>query len=447
MNHRFLFLLVCTCIFLKSYGQTFNETDSLRHELSIVHEDTTKVLLMREMAIALEYTYPDSAMNYANDALNLSREIKYSRGEAYALNEIGSILFLTGNYSMALEKFLSSLQIREALQDKHGIAVASCNIGLVYLEQNDYRAALNYFFKAKKIDEETNSEIGIMIDYNDIGDAYERMNLLDSALYFQNIAYQKALSIHDEEYIGPILTSLGNVQLKLKNYDLSLSYFKTSLPYAEKIRDLQNFSETYLGISNLYRSKNMNDSSAFYAKKAIAAAMGSYPIGVLEASNLLADIYIENHLSDSAIIYMQMAEAMNDTLFNQEKTRQLQTLTLNEQMRQQEIAQQKIREEEIRKHNLQNIGIIIFIITLFIAVMYLSRRHVPPKIVEFLGLLSLLLFFEFIYMFVYPWIAVKTNDIPVLVLVCSVIAASILVPIHKKIERWVKRKLAERRQA
>jgi hypothetical protein len=61
-------------------------------------------------------------------------------------------------------------------------------------------------------------------------------------------------------------------------------------------------------------------------------------------------------------------------------------------------------------------------------VLLLSKRKINPKTIEFLGFLTLLLLFEFISLFIDPFIGNITHHTPVLMLLISVIVASILVP-------------------
>ena len=53
-----------------------------------------------------------------------------------------------------------------------------------------------------------------------------------------------------------------------------------------------NTMDAYNGIANVYNAKNNFDSAIWYAKKALAEKItNAYPIGMLNAANLLAAIY------------------------------------------------------------------------------------------------------------------------------------------------------------
>jgi hypothetical protein len=64
--------------------------------------------------------------------------------------------------------------------------------------------------------------------------------------------------------------------------------------------------------------------------------------------------------------------------------------------------------------------------------------------VEFLGILSLLLFFEFITDLVYPYVSKLTSENPIWEMLCLVMLAALLEPVNFKLEHWVKMHLVHR---
>jgi hypothetical protein len=76
--------------------------------------------------------------------------------------------------------------------------------------------------------------------------------------------------------------------------------------------------------------------------------------------------------------------------------------------------------------------------------MYLNRKKVHPRYVEFTGILSLLLVFEYISIIIHPYIMEKTSHTPVLELLIFAVIAATLTPVHQRIERWWLRRLSRR---
>jgi len=119
-------------------------------------------------------------------------------------------------------------------------------------------------------------------------------------------------------------------------------------------------------------------------------------------------------------------------------------MTFQENVRQQEIAEQKKEDEEESKRNIQRGGIAVFIPLFFLFVLLLSRTKVKSRTVEFLAIVGLLLFFEFITDLLYPLISNWTNESPVWETLIFVIIAASLEPVSYRLEHWIKGKLVHK---
>src|SRR5215471_10973548 len=137
--------------------------------------------------------------------------------------------------------------------------------------------------------------------------------------------------------------------------------------------------------------------------------------------------------------------AAKDSLTSQEKQWKMQMLTFNEQLRQMDIAEQEKKDAEARKRNLQLVGIAIFIPSFFFFVLLLGRRKVKSRTVEFLGVVSLLFVFEFIVLLTHPYIAQWTHESQIWMLLILVTIAIFLVPLHHRLEKWMKERLAAKK--
>ena len=84
------------------------------------------------------------------------------------------------------------------------------------------------------------------------------------------------------------------------------------------------------------------------------------------------------------------------------------------------------------------IAITIFIITFFSAIILLSRQKRKHRLIEYLGIIGLLLLFEFIALFIHPYIAHWTHHTPIYMLIILVGVAAILSPLHHKLTHWIK---------
>jgi hypothetical protein len=194
-----------------------------------------------------------------------------------------------------------------------------------------------------------------------------------------------------------------------------------------------------------YHNINQNDSSAVYAKKAVAVvqntAFSNYSI---KPAKLLLDIYRTTNI-DSAFKYSEMYRIANDSLFSAKTIQQTQLMTFEDELRQQELASEKIKAEEQRWQNIQYALIAIGILTFIILFLLLSRSFITnSRLIEFLGIMALLIVFEFLNLLLHPFLEGVTNHTPLLMLLALVCIAALLIPLHRKVEKWSTAKLVEK---
>jgi len=120
-------------------------------------------------------------------------------------------------------------------------------------------------------------------------------------------------------------------------------------------------------------------------------------------------------------------------------------MTFDEQLRQQELVTGKIKAEEQRQQNIQFALIALGIIVFIILFLLFSRSIVANQtLISFFGVLGLLIVFEFINLLIHPWLASFTHESPVLMLLVLVLIASLLIPLHHRLEKWIKEKMTEK---
>jgi len=419
--------------------------DSLKKLIAAAKEDTAKVLLMFKLSHVYLNSKPDSAMLIVQQEMLLSRKANYLIGEARAVNIEGIVFDVAGNYPKALSCFLSALKINEKRNDRLRITVNLGNIGSVYSHEGDYRQSIQFQLKAKKMAELTHDEGSLATELISLGDSYEKLDILDSARVCTQQGYELALKQKDNDLIGIATNNLGNIYSKMHNPHIALEYYRTAIPYSIQAGDDDNMCETTLGMAKLFKQLNQPDSCLYYAKRSMAAGVhGGFTVRVFNASQFLTSYFKEQGRLDSAFHYQELSITAKDSLFSQEKTKEVQNLTFAERQRQEELAEQKLADEEASRKNLQLAGIAIFIPMFFLFVMYLSRHKAKPRTVEFLGILALLLVFEFVTLLVHPYIERWTHETPILTLLILVAIAAILVPLHHRTEHWVKSKLVHR---
>ena len=439
-------LLFITCLNVAaSFGQANrNELDSFKIMLLLAKSDTGRATALHYLSYSFTYTNPDSSMYYAQQGLKVSKAAGYLKGIVGALNDIGNTLSNSGNYTKSIEVFVEALQKSEELDDARVQSATLANIGEAYANQSDYRQAIAYAHRSLKMDIARHDSSFLVYDYLNLGDYHVKNQQPDSALVYGNQAYQLNLLVKDNEIMGAILSSLGDIQARLGNDDIAVPYFKKALASDEDLGNTTEQSSTLISMAELFKRTGAGDSAIYYLKKAYAKAReASFLNGMLKSSGLLAGLY-ENINSDSTLKYLKLNLAFKDSSFSAEKIKQVQSLTFGEQLRQQELAEERLKQAEEHRHNLQLLGIAAFIPLFFGVFLLLSKRTLHVTALRFFGLLGLLLLFEFVSLLIHPYIIKWTNHTPIFMLIILVAIASILVPTHHRLEKWINNKLGNK---
>jgi tetratricopeptide (TPR) repeat protein len=422
-----------------------NKFDILRQLLATTKKDTVKVNLLNQISLNFSEINPDSTLFYGNQALDLSKKIHYKEGEIFALLNTSFGFALSGNYSRALENSLEALKKSEAINKYQLLANSYFNISLVYSIQEDHRMSIPYGLKALEIYKKIRDSLNIANELINIGVSYRELNEMDSARYYFNQSLELSLKLKKIDNTSAIYLNLGIISLKMKQYDLGISYCRLATPYYKAANNPLFLSSIYNVLGDLFDSTGRRDSAFFYSRLALhyAREMGS-PQLLLFSTKQLSALFKESNKLDSAFVYHELAMNAKDSLTSQEKQRQVQALTFNEQMRQIEIAKQKNEEAAARKRNLELAGIAIFIPLFLFVVLLLGRKKVKSRTIEFLGILGLLFLFEFIVLLAHPYIGQWTHESPLWMLLILVAVAAILIPLHHRSEAWIKKKLASK---
>ncbi len=432
------------CISVITNAQT-NKTDSLKQLLQNEKKDTNRVLTLVRLGRVYLDSKPDTSLLLGIQGLSLSQQIGFARSEAACLGAMADAYDNLGNYPKALENYFRALKINESINNLRGIRVNLGSIGSVYVQQGEYRLGLEYTFKAKAMAEKDNNERAIAIYLLNIGDDYRHIRLFDSAKMYTHQCLELVKRLDDTDLIGTALNNFGQIYSAMNENSEALKYYRLGIPYLQNAEDDDVQCETYLGMAKIFGKTAQPDSCFHYARLSFGIAKnGGFTKRIYDASIFLTDYYKITRNIDSAFAYQQITIESKDSLFSEDKVKQVQNLSFQEKLRQQEIAEEKQKAEAERKNNLQLIGITAFIITFILFFLLFVRRKTKPRTIEFFGIVALLLVFEFIALFLHPHIERWTHHRPVYMLLILVGIAAILVPIHHKMEKLIKEKLAHK---
>jgi tetratricopeptide (TPR) repeat protein len=432
-----LAIILSLCL-ATTYSQ-MNIRDSLLQILKTQRQDTARVKTLLRLASDLFISKPDTSIQLSIEALALSKRIDFSKGVINSLALVGVSYTVAGNYPKALDYSLQTLKLVEKTRDTNAMAGSYNLLGALYREQGNYQEALKYLYKGKALQ----NRFDILAN---TCDTYIYLKMADSARLYGQQALTMAYQFKDDRAMGWILFEMAFVHLLAEEYPLALANFRMSIPLSRSVDDYVALCKEYRGMAEVFEKIGQVDSSFQYARDALSIAQQSSMLNeVIKSSSFLSTLYRKKHNADSALAYMDIAKAANDSLFNQQRESQVQSLTFDEKIRQIEVQEREKQEREQRKHNLQFSAIALAVIGFLVLFLLLSHSViVNQKTIRFLGVVSLLLVFEFVNLLIHPYLGEITHHSPALMLLIMVCIAALLVPLHHKIEHWITHKLVEK---
>jgi signal transduction histidine kinase len=179
---------------------------------------------------------------------------------------------------------------------------------------------------------------------------YHRLNQPDSALLYAKKAFEKLKGSPAE---GNISHVLGDAYAGKFNYDSALFFYRNGVSVSGK-NNITDLIDSYNGIAVVYKATNNFDSAVWYSKKVLSEKIEKkYPIGLLKAANMLADIYGSQNKPDSILKYLRIALTVKDSLFSREKTMAIQNLAFKEQEKQKEVEASELKyQNQLRTYSL-----------------------------------------------------------------------------------------------
>ena len=441
---KIILIIFFTVRTLCAYCQSEN-FNSLLILIDSVKDDTKRLELINN------FFDESSQINPLTDIQNSQKLLLHAQkgndkiAESISLAKIGHDYRVFGNTAKGLEYTYKALEIAEQTNNLSLLSTIKHNLGNIYKDREDYPRAINYYLYEEEAglklkDYETCSDA-----QKNLGAVYLLMGKLDSALMYSQRSYELALRIGKTDNLSYTFTQLGGVNSKLGNGLVAVGYFNLAVSGAIKTKYPRELNWAYMGLAEHYYVNKQIDSSAFYAKKSIEAVQNTAFYNMtIKPAKLLAKIY-RNTNSDSALKYYEIYTKANDSLFSTKASQQTQLITFENELRQNELFAEKKKTEDQRKQNIQFALIAIGIVSFIILYLLLSHSFITnTKVIEFFGVIALLIVFEFLNLFLHPYLDRYTDHSPVLMLFILVCLAAILVPLHHRVEKWATKKLVEK---
>jgi signal transduction histidine kinase len=282
-------------------------------------------------------------------------------------NDLAIVHRKNGNYRVAFGYYEKVLTISEKIHDYEMIASAYHGLGMLHRETEIYDKAVNYYLKSLDVSVKMKSQENIIVSHLDIADTYLKAKDYEKALIHIEKAhqfavtysnqnpqeqeptvqlanvlkcygeilfqrgdtegslkkYQEALTIYRridlKVFIARTLISIADIHFKKQEFGQVAATYKECLQYESHFLDIDK-AKLHYKIGLLYRQQNRNGDAEkeFLTSIDIANKLGNKEIAQ-PANYQMFLLCFDKHDNSRALTYLNVANALNDSLFNTNK--------------------------------------------------------------------------------------------------------------------------------
>ena len=443
---------IAVCLFFLAFNSTAqNKTiDSLKNLLPQTTKPIDRFRIIEKILENLNSFSGNADSTLAIELLKIAQQQNDAALLASSYNWIGIYLSLAkGDNTTALEYYFKALPLAIKTKDKRRTSSLYFDIALVYLYLQNTEEMVKFNQLGKdNLPEKTHPLYDYMLVQYQRGMStyFLLQNQPDSALHYAQALMENSQRTNSRLYEYAALHLTGSAFAAKAEKELAEIYFNKTLALTEFITSNSAILRFELGYIPYLLNENRLLESKVQANRLLSLG-NQYNNNNLKlaGAGFMRQIFDAANNKDSAYYFSRMEADINARIFSQDNTNKIQALAFNEQIRSIEEEAKQAEAAQQRKQNIQYALLALGIISFVILFLALSRRHITnTKVIQFLGVVALLVVFEFLNLLLHPFLERITHHNPILMLLALVCIAALLVPLHHKLEKWATHKLVEK---
>ncbi len=328
MKKNTCFFLFIVLLFIShiGYGQTdkMDYSQEMKQLKSSQLTDSAIINVWLKIARKISTNKPDSALHFANQAIQVSDKIHWDLGMAHGYYQSGVANKILGNHPTAIADQLQALLIYQKEKDSIGIGNSLREVATIYWLEKNYDKALQYDMKALEIAQKQKNIDKISRALNNIGILlYDKQDYKKALTYYFQ-ALKIAEQLQNKYMIGSTYHNIGETYVAVGDMSRGFEYLHKSLAIGRELNDKNFIANTLIVISEVYQKQGNINESLRYAKDgyALAKQIGAKQY-IINASNVLYADYKIRHNMDRALEYHELYITYRDSVYNEKNHDQI----------------------------------------------------------------------------------------------------------------------------
>jgi len=269
------------------------------------------------------------ALTYEDQALTLGKKIGDSLKIANTLNNLGIINDEMGDYEKALANYFEARKIYETLKEESKVAMVLTNIGIVLKAQKEYKNVVHNYREALAIYQRIGNKFGQASCHANLGSVYLFIPNYDSALHYSLLASGEFEKQNIQQFLPTTWSNAAKAYQKLGQPKQAKELFLKAKELHTQYDNKKELSFTSIQLALLENELGNSSSAIKFANEGLTGALAIKALEqIMQAHEALATIHSASKNFQSAWQEHQLYVIYKDSLFQQEKARQLLTLQL-----------------------------------------------------------------------------------------------------------------------
>ena len=317
---RYLIALILLCCSISLAAQN-KRIDSLKRLLA-TSKDTSRVNILLQLSAESSYNDETAANDYARQAIQLARGLKFTKGEIKGLYQLGSVAMEPGNRDTALIFFEMGMEMARQSNDKFLLAQGCYHLSRAHEGKNDFTKAKELLSQALALYEQLGLQKNIANCYTSFGRICQETGNYSEGLryYFQSLRIKE--QINDQRGISVTLTNIGNLYLTTSKYDEAADHFSRALKIDSMNNDREGIFINLLNIGVAHQKKGSYEKALekFYAALDEAKALGYEEDVALLLGNIGSTLRQQGKLDESLRSLLEAHKIQTENNFDDAHT-------------------------------------------------------------------------------------------------------------------------------
>lgn len=306
-RRKWLLLFSFIVFTLSTFAQSA-AIDSLKVQLDMATEDTTRILIAGELAAHLNEFDKDSALTLLGATIPLAQKIGFRNGLLKLYQTTAYTLSINNESDSALIMYQMAIDLADEMKAKNVMTQTMKDYGTLLNDLNRKEEAIAIFERALLIAKELKDTHLQTIFLNKIGNVYSYLAQYHKADSVINLAYQLQLKLGNGKRMASCLGNLGNNAARWNKLDKALTYYEMAAQLLREAGDYSREAMVYRMVG--YSASVLGDYplSIDYFQKSLAIFEDLDDVGgITNCLDNMAETYLSMEDYDEALLYFEKA--------------------------------------------------------------------------------------------------------------------------------------------